>query len=166
MASGSTPKSEAVERLKINEQKWSKPLMDAGWTVIPNVIIERQKALGLDALDVNILLHLASYWWTADNKPRPAKATVADALQIDPRTVQRRIARLEAANLIRREQRRIPGKGSRPNLYHFDGLIAAAQPFAQEKLKEIAARVEEREKRVQRKRPTIRLVSNNDDDEE
>lgn len=69
--------------------------MDAGWTVIPSVIIERQQVLGLDALDVNILLHLATYWWTPDNKPHPAKKTIADAIGVEPRTVQRRIAALE-----------------------------------------------------------------------
>jgi hypothetical protein len=41
--------------------------MKAGWSAIPNIIIEKQRALGLDALDVNILLHLIQYWWTEDN---------------------------------------------------------------------------------------------------
>lgn len=36
--------------------------MKAGWTALPNVIFERQRALGLDAIDVNIILHIASYW--------------------------------------------------------------------------------------------------------
>lgn len=154
----------AAEKLKTNEQKWSKPLMDAGWTAIPSVIIERQKALGLDALDVNILLHLAAYWWTSDNKPHPSKATMADALQVDSRTVQRHIARLEAAKLIRREQRRIEGKGSKTNIYHFDGLIAAATPYALEKIKEIADRTEQKKARVQRKRATLRLVPSDDEE--
>jgi hypothetical protein len=47
--------------------------MDAGWTVIPNVLIERQRALGLDSLDLNILLVLASMWWDAENPPWPSK---------------------------------------------------------------------------------------------
>ena len=69
-----------AKELQINAQKWTKPLMDAGWTVMPTVIFERQKALGLDALDVNILLHLAGYWWTPDNKPHPSKRTIAAAI--------------------------------------------------------------------------------------
>ena len=165
MTSPANPtQTNAAEKLKTNEQKWSKPLMDAGWTAIPSVIIERQKALGLDALDVNILLHLAAYWWTSDNKPHPSKATMADALQVDPRTVQRHIARLEAAKLIRREQRRVEGKGSKTNIYHFDGLIEAAKPFALEKIKEIADRTEQRKARVQSKRAKLRLVPSNDEE--
>ena len=77
--------------------------MKAGWTLLPNVIFERQQALGLDPMDVNILLHLASYWWTEESKPFPSKTTIAKAIGVDPRSVQRRIARLEKGYLIRRE---------------------------------------------------------------
>jgi predicted transcriptional regulator len=159
-AEGSTkPTGSDAAQLRVNEQKWSKLLMQAGWTVIPNVIIERQKALGLDPLDVNILLHLASYWWTPGGKPHPAKGTIAQAIDVDPRTVQRRIARLEAGGLIRREERRIQGLGSRTNVYHFDGLIEAAQPYAQEKLEEIAERDAARKRRAARKgKPKLKLV--------
>ena len=158
-------KTEAAKELKVNERKWSKTLMKAGWTAFPSVIFERQRALGLDALDINILLHLAGYWWTHDNKPHPAKKTIAHAMNVNPRTVQRRIASLEKAGLIRREERRIRGQGSKTNRYHFDGLIEAARPYAEEKLQEIARREAENKDRVRRKgRPKLRVVNNRDDD--
>lgn len=160
MAGDSTAKkSEAAEKLRVNERKWSKPLMDAGWTAIPSVIVERQRALGLDAIDMNILIHLATYWWTPDNVPHPSKGTMAQAIAVTPRTIQRRIAALEAAGLIRREERRIQGKGSRTNRYHFDGLIKAAQPYANEKMEDIARREAEDKKRIGRKgRPKLRVI--------
>ena len=163
----SKPKDTESDKLKINEQKWSKPLMDAGWTAIPSVIIERQRALGLDATDINILMHLAAYWWTADNRPHPSKGTIAAAMDITPRSVQRRIARLEACGFVRRQERRLAGKGSKPNVYHLDGLIAAAAPYAQEKIEEITKRRAENADRVKRKRrPILQLVSSNEDDED
>ena len=137
--------------LKANEKKWGKTLMKAGWTAIPNIIFERQQALGLDAMDINILLHLSSYWWEAENKPHPSVSTIASAIGVDRRTVQRRIAAMQRDGLIRREERRIKGKGSRTNIYHFDGLIEAAKPFAQEKNQEIARRQKEDSARVTRK---------------
>lgn len=139
--------------MRVNEKKWTKTLMDAGWTAIPNVIIERQKAIGLDSLDMNIILHLSTYWWTADNKPRPAKGTIAQAIGVNPRTIQRRIAKLENDGLIKREQKRILGKGSKPNVYHFDGLISAARKFAVEKLEHMAQRRKERDASIARKGP-------------
>jgi DNA-binding transcriptional ArsR family regulator len=165
MANRVSRKDEAEQALRMNEKKWTKPLMDAGWTAIPAVIIERQAALGLDALDVNILLHLANYWWTEDNKPHPSKGTIAKAVGVDPRTVQRHIAQMEAGGLIRREERRISGVGSRTNLYHFDGLIKEARPFADEKLAERRRREQEDKERPGRKgHPHLKVVSNTDDE--
>ena len=160
-----TPKrTQAAKELRVNEQKWSKPLMDAGWTALPSVIIERQKALGLDATDMNIILHLVSYWWENDNKPHPSKKTVAEAIGVTPRTIQRRIAAMEKAGFIRREERRILGKGSLTNRYHFDGLIQEALPYAKEKLEERARREREDRTRPGRKgRPRLRVVPSEDD---
>ena len=152
--------------VRINEKKWSKPLMAAGWTAIPSVIIERQKALGLDALDMNIILHLATYWWTPDNKPHPSKRTIAEAVGVTPRTVQRRITALQSAGFLKREERRVKGKGSHTNLYHFDGLIKAAQPYAKEKLEEIEKRKAARETAVARKgKAKLQLVKSTDEEE-
>ena len=62
-----------------------------------------------------------------------------------------------------REQRRIPGKGSNTNRYHLDGLIKAAQPYAEEKLQQRAERDEEKKKTVARKgKPKLRVVKNDE----
>lgn len=58
--------------------------MAAGWNVIPNIIIEKQEGLGLDALDMNIILHLSHYWWQPDNVPHPSVATIAKAIGVVP----------------------------------------------------------------------------------
>ena len=79
MAKQTTQKANA-EQLRVNEKKWTKPLMDAGWSVLPNIIIEKQAALGLHPLDMNIILHLVQYWWVADNLPHPSVATIAEAI--------------------------------------------------------------------------------------
>ena len=146
-------------RLRVNEKKWPPVLMKAGWTVLPNVIFERQQALGLSALDVNIILHIASYWWTDSGKPHPSKVTITKAIGIEARSVQRRIAALEKAGFIRREERRISRSGSRTNIYHLDGLIEAAKPYALEKVQEREAKAAERAARARRKgKPNLRVV--------
>jgi len=150
--------TEAAE-LRVNEKKWTTTLMKAGWTALPNVIFERQRALGLDPLDVNILLHIASYWWRKDSKPFPSKVTIATAIGVDPRTVQRRIASMEKGGLILRQERRVVGHGSKTNIYHLDGLIAAAKPYALEKIEKRAEESADRAARAARKgKPKLRLV--------
>ncbi|NSZ66792.1 MULTISPECIES: helix-turn-helix domain-containing protein [Rhizobium/Agrobacterium group] len=153
-------KSPDVQALKQNEKKWSPTLMKAGWSAFPNIIIEKQRALGLDAMDMNILLHLVQYWWLEENVPHPSVATIAEAIGVTPRAIQKRITGLQAAGLITREERRHGKFGSQTNLYRFDGLIKACLPFAQEKLEAAKKKSEENKDRVKRKKP--KLVVNND----
>jgi len=148
--------------LSTNEKKWTKPLMDAGWTALPSVIIENQKQLGLNPLDLNIIVYLASKWWTAEGKPYPSKGTMAKAMDVHPRTIQKHIAALEGAGYIRREERRTE-LGSKTNVYHLDGLIKAAKPFAQEKVAEIKDKAEmAKRKQNRRGAPKLRVVKNED----
>lgn len=149
-----------VQALKQNEKKWSPTLMKAGWSAFPNIIIEKQRALGLDAMDMNILLHLVQYWWLEENVPHPSVATIAEAIGVTPRAIQKRITALQGAGLITREERRHSKFGSQTNLYRFDGLIKACLPFAQEKLEAAKKKAEENKERVKRKKP--KLVVNND----
>jgi predicted transcriptional regulator len=151
-------KAADVETLRKNEAKWSKPLMAAGWNAIPSIIIEKQAALGLDAIDMNIIVHLSNYWWTADNLPHPSVGTIAKAIGITPRTVQKRVKALHELGILVREERRYTKRGSVENLYHFTGLIKAAAPFAEEKLAKIAARAKEEHERLMRKKPRLTLV--------
>ena len=153
-----TKKDNSATQIKINEQKWTPTVWSAGWTAVPSAIIEHQHALGLDAVDLNIIMHLTMYWWRPDNAPYPSKATLARAMNVDPRTVQRRIANLEAIGFIRREERRIKGKGSKTNRYHLDGLVAALKPFAEEKLREREQQRSATEARIKRKRPKLEIV--------
>ena len=44
--------------IKSLEKKWGKNVIEQGWTGVPNTLIERQQALELSSLDVNILLVL------------------------------------------------------------------------------------------------------------
>lgn len=161
--SKSVMKPADVETLRKNEAKWSKPLMAAGWNAIPSIIIEKQEALGLDAIDMNIIVHLSNHWWTADNAPHPSVEKIAKAIGVKPRTVQKRIKALHELGLITREERRYTRRGSATNLYHFDGLIKAATPFAEEKLAKLAARAKEESERLSRKKPTLTLVHSEED---
>src|SRR5215469_16925844 len=108
------------EERKRNEQKWSRTLMEAGWTVLPSIILEKQAAFGLDAIDVNILMHLARHWWYPGNPPHPSKALIAKCIGVDRSTIRRHIARMEAEGFIERKarfNRRLGGQET--NTYHF-----------------------------------------------
>jgi DNA-binding MarR family transcriptional regulator len=134
---------EKQEGLRQNEKKWTPVLLEAGWSMLPNVILERQQALGLDPVDVNILLHLVRYWWYAGELPFPSKKTIAECIGIDPRTVQRHIAAMERGGLINRVKRRDAKRGQQSNYYDLTGLIREATPYAREAIEVRKRRREE-----------------------
>jgi DNA-binding transcriptional ArsR family regulator len=153
-------KLDQKEELKRNEQKWSHTLMEAGWTAVPSIILEKQAAFGLDAIDVNILMHLARHWWYPDNPPHPSKALIAKCIGVDRSTVRKHIARMESEGLIERVARfnkRLGGQET--NIYRFDGLIKAATPHAEEFIDLRAKQRREDDARQNRKKP--RLVVDN-----
>lgn len=137
--------SEAVRAL---EAKWTKPLIAAGFTALPNVIFQKQKALKLKHLDVLVLLHLASFWWSAAQNPWPSKATIADALDVDPRTVQRSIAKMEKLGYVKRIGRFASVGDNLSNEYDLTGLVQAAAPLALDEVTLRTQRAAEDKKRT------------------
>ena len=160
-------KAEQAARLKRNEEKWSAALMEPGWTVIPSIILEKQHALGLDPIDVNILMHLARFWWYSDNPPHPSKIRIAKCMNISTSTVRKHIKRMEDEGLIRRNPRYSHNDGGQQtNEYLFDGLIATITPHAKEataQQEKQRAETEERRNRKKAKSPGPTLVINNTD---
>jgi DNA-binding MarR family transcriptional regulator len=128
------------KRLRANEKKWTPELMAAGWTMVPSVLMEHQRELGLNPIQFNILMHLAKHWWK-ETPPFVSKRTIAAAIRMSPRTVQRNLTALEQAGLVRREKRYRQNGGRTSNSYVFDGLIEKAKPYA-------ASMVERRQKRA------------------
>lgn len=125
-------KQQHQENLRENERKWTKPLMDAGWTAFPSVILDNQRKLGLEPIDVNILLQILKHWWYADRLPYPSKRHVAEAIGVTARTVQRRIARMEKNGLIARIARKHHVHGSDTNKYDVAGLVTKLTSAANE----------------------------------
>jgi DNA-binding transcriptional ArsR family regulator len=117
------PKSGKPLPLKGSEKKWTRPVMDYGFTIVPTAIFEAQQRLGLNSTQFAIVLQLASYWWEADERPWPSKKSLGERLDLSPRQVQRHIAALEKAGLVKRIERRRPGKGKTSNEYDLTGLV-------------------------------------------
>jgi DNA-binding transcriptional regulator YhcF (GntR family) len=150
-----TAAQQRQEGLRTNDQKWSPLLMDSGWMALPNVVVENQRALGLDAVDINILLHLIRHWWQPDNLPHPSKRTIAECMSIDQSTVRRHLAKMERNGLISRVARYDKTLGQKTNAYEFSGLIEQCRAFAVETLKLREAKREEASRRRIRGRPRI-----------
>lgn len=136
MTTKTTPPAAATstETQKALEAKWGKPLLAAGFTALPDVVFRFQKKLQLQRTDVLVLLHLASYWWKPKENPWPAKGTIAAAMDIDPRTVQRSIARMEKLGYVKRIERKAKVGDNLTNEYDLRGLVKAATKVAEQEI--------------------------------
>jgi predicted transcriptional regulator len=115
-----------------NEAKWTEALMSAGFTVLPSIILDKQRALGIDSIDLNILLQLVKHWWKKDDLPYPSKDTLSELIGVSASAVRKRIQRLEKEGLVERISRYDTKGGQQSNFYKFDGLISKMTPYAQE----------------------------------
>ncbi len=125
---------------KKNEQhllktKWGNDVIAAGWTAIPNILIERQQSLKIDPVKLNILLILFKYWWDKNGMPYPSKQTIAEIINRDKSTVQKHIAAMEEMGLIKRIERyHVDGKGQKTNEHDLSGIISKLKELAKEEL--------------------------------
>jgi DNA-binding transcriptional regulator YhcF (GntR family) len=135
MATTTPPKAApASSTNKVLEAKWGKTAIAAGFTALPDVVFRNQKALKLKPLDVLVLLHLASYWWKPNENPWPSKGKIAASLDVDPRTVQRSIKKMEGFGYVKRIARKAKAGDNLSNEYDLRGLKTAVQKLAEAEL--------------------------------
>ncbi len=109
------------------EEKWGKPVIEIGFSIIPSLIFRGQRRLGLSNTQMVVLLQLADFWWDHDRKPFPAKKLLAERMGMDPRNVQKHIADLETAGYVRRISRHRTHGGQTSNAYDLSGLVKRLQ---------------------------------------
>lgn len=113
---------------KISE-KWGSAL-DGGFQVIPNVLLQAQSRLQLDAMDIVILLNLNLHWWGKDTLPYPPPALIARRMGVSRRTIERRVSRLQQQGWLKR----LPATGTdaQPKIRKYDlsGLVERLQKAA------------------------------------
>ena len=136
-----------------SEKKWSKPAIAAGFTIFPNTLLYKQHALGLDCIDVVLILQIAKHWWRADQAPYPSQVQLAKTMNIDLATVKRHLKRLRDAGLISWANQSNKRGGQGPNAYSLAGLVKHVEEFAKEELAEREKTQDERKERLRRKRP-------------
>jgi predicted transcriptional regulator len=128
------------------EKIWGKSVYSHGYAGIPSILIQAQRRLGINATQMNIIIHLLDYWHEPSRKPFPRKKELATRIGVTDKTIQNNIRELEKAGLIRRQLRKTAAGDWNSNIYHLDGLVqkvqALEQEFAAEKKKRRAAKAD------------------------
>lgn len=131
---------------KASERKWGKAVLKLGFSVLPSLIFRAQQRLGLNPTQLAVLLQIVDYWWAHDRRPYPSKKTLGERLGLSARQVQRYIAELERAGLLKRIERTATHRGKLSNEYDLSGLVERLK-----KLEPEFRQVEEMRRQVSRR---------------
>ncbi|UJW73539.1 helix-turn-helix domain-containing protein [Rhizobium sp. SL42] len=101
--------------------KWGTDALEQGFTVVPNKLIYSQGRLGIDAIEMNVLLHMMSYWWDPGRFPYPSNLALSTRMSVHERTIQRATKSLREKGLIKVVARY---RHQRNNGYDLNPLIA------------------------------------------
>jgi hypothetical protein len=110
-------------------QRWG-PALTPGFTIVPDVMIRGQAKLGIAPREMCVLLHLLTFWWVAEEWPRPKLATIARRMGVEERTVQRAIGNLIELGLIERTKIRTKF-GDFVQGFNLSGLLAKLERLAE-----------------------------------
>ncbi|MEO5765340.1 MAG: helix-turn-helix domain-containing protein [Casimicrobiaceae bacterium] len=108
---------------KESEKKWSRPVMDLGYCILPSILLQAQGRLNISAQTMMVMLQLVEHWWRADGKVFPSKETIGDRVNLSPKQVQRHVKILEDRKLVKRIARYRHGQGRTTNQYDLTGLV-------------------------------------------
>jgi len=117
------PTGTTTEKTRESEKKWGKKVIALGFCVVPSLLLRAQQRLGLNPTQLAVLMQLCDFWWANDRKPFPGKKALSERLGLSPRHLQRYIAELELAGLVRRIERRAGHGGKLTNIYDLSGLV-------------------------------------------
>src|SRR5258708_3593457 len=114
-------------------KKWGDECLDAGFQILPDVLLKCQRFMDLEPIDVVILLNITMQWWEFDKLPYPRPSTLAKRMDVSTRTVERRIAKLQKQGLlVRRPSEEAEGKTVRR--YDLSGLVTELKKYAENNL--------------------------------
>lgn len=108
------------------DAKWHSTVMQLGYTVVPNALIESYNLLHLKPSEFLLLVNLISYWWDADRLPYPSVETLAERTNMSRRSVTRILTSLHKRGFIKRIRRR-----QTSNAYSLEPLIEHLLGFAE-----------------------------------
>jgi hypothetical protein len=111
--------SSNVYRLAV---RFGDEILQAGFTVVPNLLLRYQVALGITASELNFILQVWSHWWDKHD-PYPAMGTIAERMGQSRRQVNRYVESLRKKKHLIVRQRRSDQYGQITSEYDFAPLL-------------------------------------------
>src|SRR4051794_26117310 len=72
----------AAKKPSSTERIWGKAVYGHGYAGIPSILIQAQRRLGINAMQMNIIIQLLDYWHEPSRKPFPTKRDLAKRMDV------------------------------------------------------------------------------------
>lgn len=93
---------ELKQRGKANlNERWGEPVLEAGFLLLPALLLKKQAALELSDGEMVTLLNLLAAWWEDDDFPYLGAPQLSHRLGISLRTARRHLRNLQKKQMIR-----------------------------------------------------------------
>jgi len=103
---------------------WGDQILDNGFTISPNLILDNYTKLGITPTEMMFIIHVTQHKWSPAN-PYPGLLTISSKLGIELRQVKRIVASIKNKGFMVVRERYLPGKGQTTNEYDFTPLREA-----------------------------------------
>lgn len=87
------------------KDKWQGAVTEgSGFVAVPMALLRLQSKYGLTATELLVLINLLAHWWDASRAVFPRVSIIAKRMDVDVRTVQRCVQKLEKKGLLGRDR--------------------------------------------------------------
>lgn len=83
------------------QEKWGGPVLEAGWTGIPNALLKHAGALDLDPAETLTLIYLMRFWWKPGDLPYPSISKTCLEMGVSRKTMTKKFASLREKGYIK-----------------------------------------------------------------
>ncbi|WP_443969589.1 helix-turn-helix domain-containing protein [Sphingobium sp. CR28] len=85
------------------KEKWQGAVTaGSGFVAVPVALLKLQSKYDLTPTELLVLINLLAHWWEPDRPVYPRSTTIAKRMDVQTRTVQRALAKLEKRGLLER----------------------------------------------------------------
>ena len=76
---------ETSKKASSTERIWGKAVYKHGYAGIPSILIQAAQRLGINPMQMNIIIQLLDYWFEPSRKPFPTKQDTGETVSASPK---------------------------------------------------------------------------------
>jgi hypothetical protein len=109
--------------------RFGDPILQAGFTAIPNLILNHYAALEISPAEMLFTIHVWQHWWS-EKLPFPSLQLIAQKMGVERRQARRYVQGLKEKGYLAVSERNLPGFGQVASEYDFSPMIEAVLHLA------------------------------------